>query len=148
MCSTGDDPKCNWNWITFCDCIWIGCARTCHWNINMRDRRDAQVMLAWNGGWGVGGGWWKVEEKGSLWSKHNGSCDLWRWTSDPQQPVGGRRFRLLPAARLPQHASPHPEPCPGMNRNIKLQTVIRGATHKMCSRPLGFLSLTASHSFS
>ena len=51
--------------------------------------------------------WWKVEEQGSLWGKHNGSCDLWRWTSDPQKPAGGHRFRLLPAARLLQHTSPH-----------------------------------------
>lgn len=54
------------------------------------------------------GEWWKAEEEGSLWGKHNGSCDLWRWTSDPHKPAGGHRFRLLPAARLlQQHTSLH-----------------------------------------
>lgn len=49
----------------------------------------------------------RLRRRGVSKGKHNGSCDLWRWTSDPPKQTGGCKFRLLPNARLLQYTEKH-----------------------------------------
>lgn len=98
----------------FWKCIQIGLCKCqkCETH-NWRQHRRGRGGMGSDEGTQVGCWWRYTEQKrgsegrlkrwGVSKGKHNGSCDLWRWTSDPQKRTGGCEIRLLPNARLQQH---------------------------------------------
>lgn len=127
-------PKTNINiWyygITFWNCNWYRCVLACCLNLIMWERwhssdvsieeeeeRKGPCLEALWGKQSEGEGFrsdGRLKRRGGHSGKHNGSCDLWLWTSDPQKPAWGYRFRLLPAACLLPHTSSHCRLCSSM----------------------------------